>query len=90
MGPPTIVGELILVARTGQDPAGTSKYDQSQGGLVALSKNNGKVINDRTLSTNFHGGVALDGPYVLFGTGYSGPGAAATVPGGFHVLKAKK
>lgn len=90
MGPPTIVGELILVARTGQDSAGTSKYDQSQGGLVALSKNNGKVINDRTLSTNFHGGVALDGPYVLFGTGYSGPGAAATVPGGFHVLKAKK
>lgn len=90
MGPPTIVGDIVLVARTGQDPTGASKYDQSQGGLVALDKASGKLITDRALTTNFHGGVALDGPYVLFGTGYSGPGAAATVPGGFHVLKARR
>ncbi|KAF1979078.1 Quino protein alcohol dehydrogenase-like protein [Bimuria novae-zelandiae CBS 107.79] len=90
MGPPTVVGDVVLVARTGQDPTGASKYDQSQGGLVALNKSNGKVVIDRTLTTNFHGGVAVDGPFILFGTGYSGPGAAALVPGGFQVLKVRR
>lgn len=87
LGPPTVVGDLVLVARTGQDPNGTSSYDQSQGGLVVLNKANGTLIADFMLTTNFHGGVAVDGPYILFGTGYSGFGSAALVPGGFHVLR---
>jgi outer membrane protein assembly factor BamB len=86
-GPPTVVGDLILVARTGQDPNGTRSYDQSQGGLVALDKATGTLLTDFMLTTNFHGGVAIDGPYILFGTGYSGPGTAALVPGVFHVLQ---
>ncbi|KAG6355577.1 hypothetical protein INS49_003539 [Diaporthe citri] len=87
MGPPTVVGDLVLVARTGEDPNGTTSYDASQGGLVVLDKADGTVITDFDLTTNFHGGVAVDGPYILFGTGYSGPGAPAKVPGGFHVLQ---
>ncbi|KAF2659366.1 Quino protein alcohol dehydrogenase-like protein [Lophiostoma macrostomum CBS 122681] len=86
-GPPTVVGDLVLVARTGQDPNGTRSYDQTQGGLVALNKANGDLISDFMLTTNFHGGVAVDGPYILFGTGYSGPGTPALVPGVFHVLQ---
>jgi outer membrane protein assembly factor BamB len=86
-GPPTVVGDLVLVARTGQDPKGTYSYDQSQGGLVVLGKADGTILADFMLTTNFHGGVAVDGPNILFGTGYSGPGAAALVPGGFHVMQ---
>jgi outer membrane protein assembly factor BamB len=87
LGPPTVVGDLVLVARTGQDPNGADSYDQSQGGLVVLDKANGTLITDFLLTTNFHGGVAVDGPYILFGTGYSGFGLPALVPGGFHVFK---
>ncbi len=89
LGPPTVVGDIVLVARTGQDPDGTASYDQSQGGLVALNKATGHVIMDFGLSTNFHGGVAIQGQYVLFGTGYSGFGAASLVPGGFHVMRVR-
>ncbi|KAI7779542.1 Quino protein alcohol dehydrogenase-like protein [Diaporthe eres] len=87
MGPPTVVGDLVLVARTGEDPNGTTSYDASQGGLVVLDKSDGTVITDFELTTNFHGGAAVDGPHILFGTGYSGPGTPAKVPGGFHVLR---
>ena len=87
LGPPTVVGDLVLVARTGQDPGGTAGYDATQGGLVVLRKATGAVVMDVGLSTNFHGGVAVQGKYVLFGTGYSGFGAQATVPGVFHVMK---
>lgn len=77
----------MLVARTGQDPDGTASYDATQGGLVVLRKATGDVVMDLGLSTNFHGGIAVQGKYVLFGTGYSRFGAQAIVPGGFHVLK---
>ncbi|KAH8888072.1 Quino protein alcohol dehydrogenase-like protein [Thozetella sp. PMI_491] len=89
LGPPTVVGDLVLVARTGQDPNGTASYDSTQGGLVVLNKATGALINDFMLSTNFHGGVAVEGPYILFGTGYSGFGSPATVPGGFHVMQVR-
>ncbi len=87
LGPPTVVGDLVLVARTGQDPNGTASYDQTQGGLVALNKATGSIIMDHVLSTNFHGGIAIQGRYVLFGTGYSGFGTTAAVPGVFHVMQ---
>ncbi|KAK3353319.1 quinon protein alcohol dehydrogenase-like superfamily [Lasiosphaeria hispida] len=87
LGPPTVVGDLVLVARTGQDPDGTASYDATQGGLVALRKTTGGVVTDVGLSSNFHGGVAIQGKYLLLGTGYSGFGASAPVPGGFHVMK---
>jgi outer membrane protein assembly factor BamB len=87
LGPPTVVGDLVLVARTGQDPNGTASYDQSQGGLVVLDKATGTVITDIMLTTNFHGGVAVEGEYILFGTGYSGFGSPALVPGGVHVMQ---
>lgn len=86
LGPPRVVANLVLVARTGQDPNGTASYDQSQGGLVALNKATGQVIVDKELSTNFHGGIAVQGKYVLFGTGYSGFGAPALVPSVFHSM----
>ncbi|KAH8896722.1 Quino protein alcohol dehydrogenase-like protein [Thozetella sp. PMI_491] len=85
-GPPSIVGDLVLVARTGQDPDGAGLYDQSTGGLVALEKSTGRIIMDHGLDTNFHGGVAVQDRYVLFGTGYLAYQPPALVPGGFHVM----
>jgi len=86
-GPPSVVGDIVLVARTGQDVNNNTGYDQTMGGLVAVNKATGSIIMDRTLETNFHGGVAVQGKFVLFGTGYSGFAAPGVVPGGFHVMK---
>jgi len=89
MAPPTVVGDVVLVARTGQDPEGTSSYDMSQGGLVVLHAVTGRVLRDQELPTNMHSGVAVRDNYLLFGTGYSGslgPGGRP-VSGGFNVFK---
>jgi len=86
-GPPSVVGDLVLVARTGSDPNGTADYDRSAGGLVALQKTTGEVLLDFELNTNFHGGVAVQDRSILFGTGYSGFSPLALVPGAFNVLQ---
>jgi len=68
-GPPTVVGDIVLVARTGRsaDP----NLENRTGGLVVMNKATGKVIKDLTLDTNFHSGIAVQADYVIFGTGYS-------------------
>ncbi|KAH8812095.1 quinon protein alcohol dehydrogenase-like superfamily [Xylogone sp. PMI_703] len=66
-GPPTAVGDLILVARTGDNIA---DYENTAGGLVALSQNDGSIVADFDLPTNFHGGIAVASKYLAFGTGY--------------------
>ncbi|KAK4455351.1 Quino protein alcohol dehydrogenase-like protein [Podospora aff. communis PSN243] len=86
IAPPTVVGDVVLVARTGQDPDKTSSYDQTQGGLVALHAETGSVLKDYELPTNMHGGVAVRDNYLMFGTGYSGR-LSTGVTGGFNVFK---
>ncbi|KAH8682766.1 quinon protein alcohol dehydrogenase-like superfamily [Tricladium varicosporioides] len=88
-GPPSVVGDIVLVARTGSDVNGTSNYDVTPGGLVALDKTTGKVLMDYTVNSNFHGGVAIQGQYILFGTGYSGFSPPALVPGAINVLRVR-
>jgi outer membrane protein assembly factor BamB len=68
-GPPTVVGDLVLVARTG---IANSSFDSTIGGLVALKKATGEIVHDIALDANFHGGVAVQEEYVMFGTGYGG------------------
>lgn len=41
-GPPTVVGDLVLVARTGSDPNGTHSFDSTNGSLIAIQKSTGK------------------------------------------------
>jgi outer membrane protein assembly factor BamB len=86
-GPPSIVGNLVLVAMTGTDPNGTKTYDSTAGSLVAIHKATGKIIDEFGLDTNFHGGVAVQGKYVLFGAGYSS--TKQVVPGAFYVMRVK-
>ncbi|KAN0099257.1 Quino protein alcohol dehydrogenase-like protein [Hyaloscypha variabilis] len=85
-GPPGVVGDLVIVAKTGTDPNGTANYDATQGALVAIEKATGVVVLDHGLNTNFHGGVAIEGEYVFFGTGYSGFTPPGVIPGAINVM----
>lgn len=84
--PPGVVGDLVLVGKTGVDPSGTQDYDRTNGSFVALDKATGKILLERVQDTNFHGGVAVEDRYVMFGLGYHGFSPLATVPGSFNVL----
>lgn len=86
-GPPTVVGDLVVVARTGTDPNGTANYDVTKGGLVAIEKTTGTVVIDYGLNTNFHGGVAIQDRYIFFGTGYSGFAPPGLIPGALNVMR---
>lgn len=65
--PPTVVGDVMLVGRSG--PSGL--LSSGPGSLLALDKTTGKILLELPLDTTFRGGIAVQGQYVLFGTGYS-------------------
>ncbi len=83
--PPTVVGDLVLVGRTGNndDPA---NFENTDGGLVGLNKATGEIVLDLTLDANFHGGIAVVDSYVMFGTGYA-PFMGYTGNGSFYVME---
>ncbi|KAM7193225.1 Quinonprotein alcohol dehydrogenase-like superfamily [Rhypophila sp. PSN 637] len=70
--PPTVAGDLVLYPRAGimSTDGGPADYDNSRGALVVLEKKTGAVVMEMELETNFQGGIAVVGEYVLFGTGY--------------------
>lgn len=84
--PPSVVGDLVLVARTGQVTDENTAYDETKGSLVALEKNTGRVVLDYELPSNAHSGIAVQGDHILLGTGYRRPSPQAGVLGGFHVF----
>lgn len=85
--PPSVVGDLVLVGKTGTDPNATQSYDTTNGSLIALDKTTGQVLLDYVLDTNIHSGVAIRDEYVLFGLGYEGFQPSALVPGSITVMK---
>ncbi|KAK1752602.1 Quino protein alcohol dehydrogenase-like protein [Echria macrotheca] len=88
--PPSVVGDLVLVGKTGLDPNLTQAYDTNNGSLVALDKATGQVLLEYVLDTNTHSGVAVRDDYVLLGLGYDGFEAPAPVPGSIKVMKLGK
>jgi hypothetical protein len=68
-GPPSVIGEVIAVTRTGQNTANSAN---TKGGLVFLSPATGEILADIELDANSHSGVAAYGKNLFFGTGYSG------------------
>lgn len=80
--PPTVVNDVVFFGRTGENITGNSQA--THGGLVVVNKMTGEIIKDYDLNSNFHGGVAVQNQYVMFGTGYS-PTAAWNGSGEFQV-----
>ncbi|KAK3401444.1 quinon protein alcohol dehydrogenase-like superfamily [Sordaria brevicollis] len=60
---------LALFPRTGVMDA-NGAYFYSQGALVFVEKRTGRIVKELVLDTNFNGGIAVQGRYVMFGTGY--------------------
>jgi outer membrane protein assembly factor BamB len=86
--PPTVAGDLVLYPRAGvmDTDGGPADYDNSRGALVALDKKTGAVVAEMEVETNFQGGIAVVGDYVLFGTGYRN-GVYYLGDGSLHVWK---
>jgi outer membrane protein assembly factor BamB len=66
--PPTVVGDIIIVARAGLGTA--------VGSLMALSKTTGSILFDWPTDSTMRGGITVQDQYLIFGTGYdysSGP-----------------
>jgi outer membrane protein assembly factor BamB len=83
--PPTVVGDLVLVGRTGNDD-NPANFENTNGSLIALNKKTGKVLLNLPLDANFHGGIAVVDNYIMFGTGYA-PFMGYTGNGSFYVMK---
>jgi outer membrane protein assembly factor BamB len=89
-GPPTVVGDIVLVSKTGSDPNGTLSFDSTVGSLLAFEKRTGKLVASFVLDANFHGGVAVQGQSVLFGTGKNNLfNVANPTIGSFHVMRVR-
>ena len=89
-GPPTVVGDIVLVSKTGSDPNGTLSFDSTDGSLLAFEKSTGNLVASFVLDGNFHGGVAVQGQSVLFGTGKNNLfNVANPTIGSFHVMRVR-
>jgi outer membrane protein assembly factor BamB len=68
-GPPSVIGDLVAVTRTGQNNPNSVN---TKGGLIFLSQTTGEILADIELDANSHSGVAAYGKNLFVGTGYSG------------------
>lgn len=67
-GPPSVVGDLVLVARAG---GGSLAAATGNGSIIALKKDSGKLVANFAVVSTPRGGVAIRGKTVLFGSGYN-------------------
>jgi outer membrane protein assembly factor BamB len=81
--PPTVVNDIVLVGTTGANIS--DAYTGNGGVLKILDKHTGKLIKSVALNANFHGGIAVQGQYIMFGTGYQ---EFVNGTGSFYVLRA--
>lgn len=69
--PPSVVGDIV-VGLTGYNYGGrgAASFGYGNGSMIHMMKNNGSIIVNYELEANIHGGFALYGEYIMFGTGY--------------------
>jgi outer membrane protein assembly factor BamB len=77
---PAVVGDLLLTGGTG--PFGY--MSPGPGTLIAAKKETGEIVWSFELEGPLQGGIAVEGKYVLLGTGYKGGSGGA-----FYVFKTK-
>lgn len=70
--PPSVVNDIVVVGLTGYNYAGQGAvdFDNTNGSLIIMQKQNGSVLVNYELDANIHGGIAVYGEYLMFGTGY--------------------
>ena len=71
--PPTVVGDVVIFGRTGNGGLPIKEYVMNDGGLIPVDKKTGEILKDYPLDATLHGGFAVVGDYVMFGTGYEPP-----------------
>lgn len=81
--PPTIANDVVITGRTQltAEGAGAAKGGQ----LVLLESSSGDMMNSMELDAPYHGGIAVQSEYLLFGTGYQNTFFNTT--GSFYVVK---
>lgn len=65
--PPVVVNDLVFVGQAGSNASYTALIP---GAVLALSKTNGAVLQSWPVDSVQHGGITIDGGFMLFGTGY--------------------
>jgi outer membrane protein assembly factor BamB len=69
---------------------GPPTVDSTVGSLLAFDKRTGNLVASFVLDANFHGGVAVQGQSVLFGTGKNNLfNVANPTIGSFHVMRVR-
>jgi hypothetical protein len=81
--PPTISNDVVISGRTQLTAEGAGA---SVGGkLVLLNADSGGMLHSIDLDVDYHGGIAVQDDYLLFGTGYQNTFFNTT--GSFYVAK---
>jgi outer membrane protein assembly factor BamB len=69
--PPSIVGDLMFVGRSGSRTVENDDTNgQVTGAVVSLSKSTGATLREFPVSSIQRGGITIAGGFVIFGTGY--------------------
>lgn len=66
---PAIVNDVAFMGYTQN---GTDGYDQSAGAMLPVNAGTGEILDIYHLDAPFHGGVAVQDEWVMFGAGYHG------------------
>lgn len=81
--PPSVANDVVVTGRTQLKATGPEAFKGGQ--LVLLDKTDGTTVGTLDLDVDFHGGIAVQDEYLLFGTGYSNPFDNTT--GSFYVVQ---
>lgn len=79
--PPSVVNDVMLVGRSGVNTS--DAFAGTGGSFYALNSASGAFLKEISLDANFHGGIAVQDQYVMFGTGYQ---EFANGTGSFYVM----
>jgi len=76
-GPPSVVGDIVF----NNKPYVTQGFSAvvGPGGLVVLSSATGEILLEKEIDAPFHGGVAIQDNFLVFGTGYDGYGSNGSI-----------
>ncbi|KAM7208398.1 Quinonprotein alcohol dehydrogenase-like superfamily [Naviculisporaceae sp. PSN 640] len=80
--PPTVVGDVVIFGTQDYRTVRPDGVREVTGGLVFLKKSTGEEIKDLDVGTYHLAGVAVQGRYLVFGTGHRG-----VFDGAFWALK---